>query len=329
MDSKVMSSKKLNVPVLLPLHVRSAHLQNQLRILKESGITRLYISIDGPRNEADRYHQEKLHAIISNFKEHFDRIHVRESELNQGIAVAMITAIDWFFSENQAGIIFEDDIEFTSDTLSFLTQALQTTSNNAETLLVSGFQPFSSGTNDYRVRFTNYPQIWGWATHAYKWEQMRSYIFNEPQTSESINKRIRNFWSVGWSRVHKGYLDTWDLPIATGMLFTRKLCMLPPINLTSNIGVDIHSTNTKETRFPMGLPIDKNQHIIDFEVEPVLTEVIELNRRFEREMYFISVKHLAIPILRRIDRFRFSRSKKDSINLRMKSDYRTKIKIYE
>ena len=329
MNNKVASRKKLNVPVLLTLHVRSAHLPNQLRILKESGITRLYISIDGPRNRSDRYHQEKLHAIISNFKEQFDEFHVRESELNQGIAVAMITAIDWFFSENQAGIIFEDDIEFTSDTLSFLTQALLTTANNAEILLVSGFQPFSSGTNDYRVCFTNYPQIWGWATHAYKWEQMRSYIFNEPQTPESINKRIRNFWSVGWSRVHKGYLDTWDLPIATGMLFTRKLCMLPPINLTSNNGVDTHSTNTKEASFPMGLPIEKIQHIVEFEIEPVLAEVIELNRRFEKEMYCISAKHLAIPILRKIDSFRFSRNKKDPINLRMKSDYRTKIKIFE
>ena len=329
MDNKVASRKKLNVPVLLTLHVRSAHLQNQLRILKESGITRLYISIDGPRNEADRRHQEQLHTIISNFKEQFDEFHVRESELNQGIAVAMITAIDWFFSENQAGIVFEDDIEFTSDTLRFLTQALLTTANNSEILLVSGFQPFSSGTNDYRVCFTNYPQIWGWATHAYKWEQMRSYIFNEPQTSESIKKQIMNFWSVGWSRVHKGYLDTWDLPIATGMLFTRKLCMLPPINLTSNIGVDTHSTNTKEASFPMGLPIERIQHSIEFEIEPVLAEVMELNRRFEKEMYFISAKHRIIPILRKIDRFKFSRSKKDPIKLRMKSDYRTKIKIYE
>jgi hypothetical protein len=317
MDGRNHIDSISDIPILLILHVRSGNLEKQLMILKQAGISKIYVSIDGPRNEADQANQELLHLIISRYKKEFKELNIRESKCNRGIAVAVISAIDWFYSQNDYGIIFEDDIEFTIDTLNYFWGALNSIQSRPAILMASGFQPFSKESQEPKVTFTNYPQIWGWATHAFKWEQMRQFIFTQPQVSSKLNRKVRNFWSVGWKRVSEGYLDTWDLPIATGMLFSRQLCMLPPVNLTSNIGVDSYSTHTHNPTFPIGLAIEKLHQRIDFEIEPVEEEVIEINRKFERNMYSVGLKNLLTPILQKFDRYRFSQSKKDALAIRM------------
>lgn len=300
----------------------------QLTTLKQAGISRLYISIDGPRNEMDRNNQKLLYEIISKFKMEFSELNIRESEINQGIAVAMVSAIDWFFSKNNYGVIFEDDIEFNLDTLRFFGKALKNIANRPEILMVSGFQPFYKKSLRPQVEFTNYPQIWGWATHAFKWSQMRNFLFSRPLAPADLSREVRNFWRVGWQRVSEGYLDTWDLPIATGMIFSNKFCMLPPVNIISNIGADTHSTNTREMTFPIGLPIQEIQQEIDFDIEPVLVNVLEINTRFEKEMYFIGLKHLLTPLLKHLDRYRFSRKKKEAFLIRMSRNYQTRTETF-
>ena len=300
----------------------------QLTTLKQAGISRLYISIDGPRNDMDRNNQKFLYEIISKFKMEFSELNIRESEINQGIAVAMVSAIDWFFSKNNYGIIFEDDIEFNLSTLRFFGKALKNIANRPEILMVSGFQPFYKKSLRHRVEFTNYPQIWGWATHAFKWNQMRNFLFSLPLAPGDLSREVVNFWRVGWQRVSEGYLDTWDLPIATGMILSNKYCMLPPVNLTSNVGVDTHSTNTREMTFPLGFSIQEIQQEIDFDIEPVLVNVLEINSRFEKEMYFIGLKHLLTPLLKHLDRYRFSRKKKEAFLIRMSRNYQTRTETF-
>ena len=222
-------------------------------------------------------------------------------------------------SDKDVLIIFEDDITFGSETIQFFALALKSIKRMPNVLLVSGFQPFPSSPPSGHVVFTNYPQIWGWATFAEKWVEMRSNIFRMPLLEQQISLDIRNFWKVGWKRVQRGYLDTWDLPIATGMLFSNKLCMLPPVNLTSNIGVDSYSTNTQMESFPLGLKIE---HIIcEIISEGISTgpEIYKVNSRFEREIYNIGIKHVFSPALALFDRIRFAKKRKRTLKERMLS----------
>lgn len=308
-----------SLPVLLTLHVRSEYLAKQLSDLKGAGIERVFISIDGPRNDHDKIKQLEIEKILNAYKQEFQVFEIKQSFYNKGIAVAIISAIDWFFSHNTYGVIFEDDITFGSETIQFFALALMSIERMPNVLLVSGFQPFPSSPPGGRVVFTNYPQIWGWATFAKKWVEMRSNIFRMPSLEQQISLDIRNFWKVGWNRVQRGYLDTWDLPIATGMLFSNKLCMLPPVNLTSNIGVDSYSTNTQMKSFPLGLKIE---HIIcEIITEGISTgpEIYKVNSRFEREIYNIGIKHVFSPALAIFDRVRFAKKKKRTLKERMLS----------
>jgi GR25 family glycosyltransferase involved in LPS biosynthesis len=327
---KISNSKDYSeLPVLLTLHVRAEYLDSQLNTLKDANIKNLYISIDGPRNNSDEENQSRILQIISQNRENFELIEVRHSKVNLGIAVAMISAIDWFFSMNKSGVIFEDDIQFSSDSLEYFKQALQSIEQQSDTLMASGFQPFPETLNSYCVSYTNYPQIWGWATNAEKWKVMRAYIFELPRISRKIDVAIRNFWKVGWQRVNEGYLDTWDLPIAAGMLFAGKFCVLPPVNLISNIGIDSFSTNTLTEDFPMGLKVVELQSAVDFSLKADQSEANKVNRLFDEKMYFIGNKNWLSPLFRLLDTRRFAKKKKEPLVARMNRYMELKKEIYD
>ena len=306
-----------NLPALLTLHVRSANLSGQLCILRDAGVKEIYISIDGPRDQKEKKMQERIYGVIENYKKDFCKFEVRHLGTNQGIALGITSAIDWFFTFNKYGMIFEDDIKFESQTLAFFKEALFFIEDKPRVLLVSGFQPFDLNQSSSKILFTNYPQIWGWATSASKWRQMRAFIFQLPRAEKQIRRQVRNFWQVGWKRAQVGYLDTWDLPIATGMLFSNKLCLLPPVNLTSNIGADEFSTNTHSDAFPLGLKIQHIDSDIEFADLPLDSEVKFLNTMFENEIYRISFRNNFSLIFSFLDKYRFSRKRTPHLRERL------------
>jgi hypothetical protein len=302
-----------NIPVLLTLHVRSKLLEKQLSLLKRAGVKRVFISVDGPRDDEDKRNQDEIDKIINSYRQEFSDFRVRKFDENKGIAIAIISAIDWFFSANTYGIIFEDDIDFEMDALLFFSKALAEIENMPSVLLVSGVQPFKKSRLNSQVVFTNYPQIWGWATYANKWIEMKKYIYRMPPNSQKIDLATIKFWQVGWLRVHRGYLDTWDLPIATGMLFANKFCMLPPVNLTSNVGADNHSTNTHKNGFPLGIKIENVPLNLNFDSPINKLEVNELNTKFEREIYNIRWRNIFSLQFTFLDRLRFGKNRKSHL----------------
>lgn len=328
-QNRAGAKSKVFIPALLTLHVRSQNLQKQLSTLVNAGIERLYISIDGPRNEIDSEEQRKIIEVISEYQKKFELLKVRKARRNMGLAVGMISAIDWFFLENEMGMVIEDDLVFESETINFLQNGIQAIRENPRILLVGGSQPFPEWDDVARVNLTNYPQIWGWATTRSKWLEMRHYFFHLPKEPKYLNANIRNFWKVGWLRVQEGYLDTWDLPIAAGMLFDNKYCLLPPVNLISNIGVDGYSTNTNVSAFPLGEPINKKTTTIDFEINLDFEDIRQLNCRFDKEIYRIKKRNYLSNIKKHFDYLRLRKRKKAPLLERIDIVQEFKIEIYE
>ncbi len=309
----------MTLSVLLTLHVRTSYLESQLEVLSHAGVKVLYVSIDGPRNLEERNCQAKIMKILKEKQKYFEEIQITVREKNEGLACGMITGIDWFFSKVEFGAIFEDDIVFTLGTIKFFQSSRELLENYSEILMIGGSQPFTPSSNKRnRVALTNYPQIWGWATTAEKWHELRSFITNEPDWKRVKPKHLRNFWKVGWRRVEKGYVDTWDLPMAAGMLASNRLCALSPINLTSNVGFDNMSTNTLQKRFPLGIKIENFESVNCSEIIYDVKEVQDLNKKFESEIFKVGLKNLFSPLIQMFDFYRYRKKKRFPLNERLK-----------
>src|SRR5690606_17251101 len=92
-----------------------------LNNLRSSGVTNLYISLDGPRfnNEDDNHSHQKILNIIHEQKDNFGTFHLKVNKTNLGCRLAMENAITWFFEHEPCGAIIEDDCMVNASFLKF------------------------------------------------------------------------------------------------------------------------------------------------------------------------------------------------------------------
>jgi hypothetical protein len=120
---------------------------------------------------------------------------------------------------------------------------------------------------------------------------MRQVILYPPKLSlwRSLNK-VYNYWFLGAVRTKLGRIDTWDISLAYAMRVLGKLCMIPPVNLVSNIGNDEFASHTNSDDFPLNLPT----HEIDFtkfSFTKNFENIAEVNFKLENILFNISRKH--------------------------------------
>ena len=196
----------MNLAVLIIGYSRPAGITNLIKNLTQNGITRIYVSLDGPKNIRDIENQIIIQNEIIKLSANKNfQIKVLKQELNLGIAVAVIGGIDWFFSLEDCGLILEDDLVITSEFLAFANSCLEKYSNDSNVWMISGSQLLSKFSSNSETIWANYPMIWGWATWAQKWTDMRSSLISDKKTSffQTVNYRYL-YWKVGAKRVLSG-----------------------------------------------------------------------------------------------------------------------------
>lgn len=276
-----------NIPCLILGYARTDALIQLIQKADFLGFNPIYISLDGPKDSdvADAQSQLKnqISIIASNLSA---TLYTKFSSLNLGVRKGVISGIDWFFENESLGAIFEDDLLVSDDFLEFIRYGLLHLSENPDALLVSGCRFSNIST---KVAATNYPLIWGWATTRSNWRIMRSAIFGRPKVRLSMDA-VRNYWQVGSLRVYKGKIDTWDIPLANFMRFSHFYCLLPPVNLTSNVGFDLYAAHTKKLEFPLGMALKRLPNEV-WQNKQLATGIEQENAFLEKFVYKISFRH--------------------------------------
>ena len=55
---------------------------------------------------------------------------------------------------------------------------------------------------------------------------------------------VKSFWFAGKWRASRGLVDSWAISLAAGMRSAGYKSIIPPVNLVSNNGHDVHATHT-------------------------------------------------------------------------------------
>ena len=164
-------------------------MQNLLDNLKENGFKKLYVALDGPRNENDIVDCRKTYEIVQSQKEYLD-ISLLSRTYNLGCCLGVISAIDWFFNLNDFGAIIEDDClpdpEFYETVSTKIKDWAGASSTNLE--LLTAHNPFEFS---FQNRVTRSVLIHGWATHSNVWRKIRKDYFKLtlPSWKNSANER--------------------------------------------------------------------------------------------------------------------------------------------
>lgn len=275
-----------NSPILILGYARTERILEMIKLVLQLGERDVYLSLDGPRNDSVAKAQEFLlnEIKLMNLKQN---IKVRKNLDNQGVAVSVISGIDWFFSHEEFGIIIEDDLHFTRDFLSWCEWANSTYREDRDIFMISGNRFHGKG----EITYAHYPQTWGWATWQDRWREIRPLYEGKSFRISKIYCYISNFWTGGTLRILSTVTDTWDILIAKHMKELGLLAVLPPVNLVSNLGADSFSTHTNSNSFPIGFPLESLIQKSLF-TTPKENREIALNDRFlEERVFCIRPKH--------------------------------------
>ena len=285
------------IPCLIIGYQRVAEVEAQIQKLYDFGIERIYVAIDGQKEGSPpKFSHSNFEAISKKNGKHISTWIRNE---NLGLAVSVVTAIDWFFQNEVQGIILEDDLNFDESFLEYVVWGLPVIASQSDCLMLSGNNFFPLEKNDSQIQnsWCNYPLIWGWGTSQNKWQILRGLVlqpFSWRNTKMAIE--TKGFWFAGTFRAQRGLVDSWAIPLAANFYKQKYFCLLPPVALVENKGDDQYATHTRTLREIDVVPTKK----IGFPLERINLEKEKLsivqNELLEICKFRIGKKHVLAPI---------------------------------
>ncbi|MGN6491566.1 MAG: hypothetical protein ACTHLE_06175 [Agriterribacter sp.] len=323
-----MNNYTVQSAILLLVFNRPDTAQKVFDMVKAVKPSRLYIAADGPRegNEKDR-------VLCAETRKIYDQIdwecsvHKLFNEQNKGCKPAVTDAINWFFEQEEEGIILEDDCLPAMDFFYFCDEMLQRYRHDTRMMNVTGTNlQMGKKWGDASYYFSQYTHIWGWATWRRAWQKYD--IDLKRYRLEDIPHYLNNvftdrFLIEGWIEIFKRLKageNSWDYQFNLITFFENGLSITPNVNLISNIGFREDATHTYHghtfhANLPTGemdKPIKHPVYIVpekeadyfflkkDFHLEPRWEKVRKDNlprRRFKRwiKSFFIKPKPALLP----------------------------------
>jgi len=137
---------------------------------------RLYVAADGPR-VAKSGEVAKVKAVRDYVRENIDwdcEVKTLFRENNLGCKYAVSSAVDWFFENEEMGIILEDDCLPHPDFFDFCAKLLECHVHDDRVSVVTG-NNFQNGIKrgGFAYYFSKYSHCWGWASWRRAWQQYR------------------------------------------------------------------------------------------------------------------------------------------------------------
>ena len=248
-----MKYKKINTAILLIGFNRPENIKRLLNILKKTRVSRLYISIDGPRknNNLDQNLIDKHRILIKNINWPCS-VKALFNKKNLGCGKAVKNAIDWFFRFEKQGIILEDDLIPSNSFFFYCEELLNRYSKDDRIGMISGNNLTNFQFKKKSYLFSKHATTWGWASWRRAWKNYEFYLnWNKSIENKNIIRNgfvTNNFKSYLYSRIDylvNRLVDTWDYQWSFTLYSQNQLCIIPKKNLVKNIGFDQSATHTK------------------------------------------------------------------------------------
>jgi hypothetical protein len=240
-----MPEQKLQPPILFLIFNRPDTTQAVFNEIRKARPAQLFIAADGPRRDRpdDLEICRKAREIIRQVD--WDcKVSTLFRDENLGCKIGVSSAIDWFFSHVEEGIILEDDCVPDQSFFPFCQELLKRYRDDERVMMITGTNYlFLNYEMNESYFFSKYYIIWGWATWKRAWEMYDITMRDWPQYQESSqlewiysDKNLINWYNVMFQMAYQNKIDTWDIQWWYSCIFQNGLCIVPKYNLISNIG---------------------------------------------------------------------------------------------
>ncbi len=222
--------------------------------------SKLYIAADAPRyNRPEDQENCSLTRVITERVDWPCDVKRLYQNTNQGCSLGPRAAFDWFFSQEEEGIILEDDCVPHPDFFSFAAAMLDRYRNDQRIISINGSNlGYQLRTGD-SYTYSRFMNMWGWATWAnratavdYKLEEWRRirhpllWVYRHlKQDLFDTDINWYRYWKDKFDRtINSEEITWWDWQWVFHQVKNRQLSVVPAHNLITNIGFTPDATHT-------------------------------------------------------------------------------------
>jgi hypothetical protein len=303
-----MNRFQLKTPVAFFIFNREDLTQKVFKEIAKAKPPKLLVIGDGPRhNRSDEYELVKKTRQVITQVDWSCEVITNYAKKNLGCKYRVSSGLDWVFNQVDQAIILEDDCIPNPTFFRFCEEMLDRHRENKNIGMVGGFNHqggIKRGNADYY--YSKYMHIWGWATWRDRWQEAYDVEISDwPDFKKSelfkkitSNKAQYRYWSIVFSRLFLGKIDTWDYQWVYANWKYERLSIIPNINLISNIGAGEAATHTKVKSDIFELPT--------FDLEFPLVHPIAIKPDFLADFYTAShsynlgIKSVIIELIKSI-----------------------------
>jgi len=236
-------------PVLLITFNRPHHTQQVLEAIMAAQPEELYVFQDGARegNKRDLEKCAEVRQVVEALTKNAGiNVHVNYSERNLGCGPGPMTALNWFFSENEMGIILEDDAVPHPDFFPYCEELLEKYKDDKSICAIGSMNVDTQrwGDGSYYFSMMN-RNLCAWATWRRAWQRfdLRLFDVSRRQLSDALCRYgcgvlEREYWCDRLDEVHKDGCRgrSWDMQFIMSIWLNYGKGIIPNVNLSSNIG---------------------------------------------------------------------------------------------
>jgi hypothetical protein len=290
----------LNTAVLFLVFNRLDITKKTFQAIRQAKPPKLYIASDGARKSVDgeleKVEEVRNFVILSIDWECEVKTLFRMDNLKGPAAVS--GAINWFFGNEDMGIIIEDDCLPTQSFFWYCEDLLLKYREDLRIGMITGsnFQgSLKRGDDDYF--FSVYGHSWGWATWSNRWKNhdMNFQNYNNSDFVGNIfkDKKVIRYWKKIFSSK-----KNWDYLWLFALWKNDQLSICPNVNLISNIGFGDGATHTvnKES-------ILSNVNSYDIKIT---SHPLDVKRNFAAEdytsKYAFNIRTIGVRIVNKVSR---------------------------
>ncbi|MCE2698725.1 MAG: FkbM family methyltransferase [Nostocales cyanobacterium LE14-WE4] len=254
-----MNKWQFKTPVALIIFNRTDTTQKVFEAIREAKPPKLLVISDAPRNnkEGEAEQCAATRAIINQVDWECEVL-TNHSDINLGPRQRISSGIDWVFEQVEEAIIFEHDCLPHHTFFRYCEELLEKYRDDERIMVISGNNlQFGRKRSEDSYYFSRYSHIWGWATwrrawkkydvSIQKWDSLRSSYWLHDLLQ---NEQATMYWSRIFDHVFNGF-NTWDYSLLFSLWINEGLCILPEVNLVSNIGFGSNAENCKDTSSPL------------------------------------------------------------------------------
>lgn len=235
----------LQTPILLLIFNRPEMALQVFEQIRLQQPEQLFIAADGPRreyiNEAALCRATRL-AIL----ERIDwpcKVETLFQTQNLGCGKAVSTAINWFFSHVEEGIILEDDCIPDASCFSFCSAMLDRYRFDTSILHINaGNYQLGTQRGNASYYFSRYAHVWGWASWRRAW---KFYDFTLQRYRHEPTQGLNTFLLSELQSIYEVRNDAWDIQWFMTIWFNKGKVITPNIGLVRNIGYGQSATHTQ------------------------------------------------------------------------------------